>query len=337
MINETQNRAVAAVLFMFAAVPVVAWFFGDTYSVTLFARIAIFAIAVVGLNLALGYGGQVSLGHGLYLGIGMYAVGILSFHGISNGWVHLAVGLAIGSLVALIVGWICLKTEGIGFIMITLAFAQMGYFLVVSLRTYGGDDGMSIAARSDFFFFELNGNNVAFYYLCVAVLAALVFGLARVVKSPFGMVLNSIRQNEARVAALGFPVGQYKLAAYVASALVCVVAGALQANLFRYASPATMSWLISGELVVMIVLGGMRNIIGPVIGAAVLVLFEELISNFHLGGIGGLNDIFAERWMMILGAFIVVASLSKDGIMGTHWFRRQKEAEQINLAIEKEA
>ena len=188
---------------------------------------------------------------------------------------QLAAGLAVGALVAVVIGVVCLRTSGMAFIMITLAFAQMFYFLAISLKTYGGDDGLTIAARSDFGIFALTGN-VALYYVAFALLFVVSFGCHRLVHSRFGMVLRGCRSNERRMAALGFPTLRYKLTAYVISALVCVLAGMLLANLTKFASPSYMAWQTSGDLIVMIVLGGMGTLVGPVVGAVALLIFEEV-------------------------------------------------------------
>jgi branched-chain amino acid transport system permease protein len=291
-------------LAVLALVPVYAHLFQQTFYITLFTRILIFAIAALGLNLILGYGAMVSFGHALYIGIGAYAVGILSFHGVTNGWLHLAAGLAAGTLVALVVGWVCLRTEGVAFIMITLAFAQMFYFLSVSLKLYGGDDGLTIAARSDFGWLDLS-NNTIFYYSVFAVLLAIVFCIGRVVESRFGFVLRGCRSNERRMKALGFPTLRYRLVAYVISALICVIAGVMLANLTRFASPSYMQWQASGDLIVMIVLGGMGTLLGPVAGATGLLVLEEVLSEW------------TQHWMAILGPLIVLLVVfSSRGIYG---------------------
>lgn len=293
-----------ALLVALALVPIVARAIDQPFYVTLFTRIVVFAIAAVGLHLILGYGAMVSFGHALYLGIGAYAVGILSYHGIGNGWAHLAAALAVGAVAAVIVGWVCLRTTGVAFIMITLAFAQMFYFLAVSLKTYGGDDGLSIATRSDFGFVDLS-SNTAFYYLAFGVLVLLLAGSRLLVASRFGMVLRGCKSNERRMSALGFPTLRYKLTAYVISAQACVVAGVLLANLTRFASPSYMQWQASGDLIVMIVLGGMGTLAGPVAGAVGLLVLEEALSSW------------TDHWMAILGPLIVVIVLvSNRGIFG---------------------
>jgi len=287
-----------------ALVPVLAAAFGQPYYVTLFTRIVILAIAAVGLNLILGFGGLVSFGHAMYVGIGAYAVGILSFYGVDSGYVQLAAGLLVGGAVALVVGLVCLRTSGIAFIMITLAFAQMLFFLAVSLKQFGGDDGLAIASRSQFGFFSLQGN-AALYYAALVVLVACLAGIARLVDSRFGMVLRGARANERRMAALGFPLLRYRLTAYVISALVCVVAGMLLANLTKFTSPSYMAWQASGDLIVMIVLGGMGTVVGPVAGAIALLVTEELLASW------------TTHWMIVLGpAIVVIVLTAKRGIYG---------------------
>ncbi|MEP7084099.1 MAG: branched-chain amino acid ABC transporter permease, partial [Betaproteobacteria bacterium] len=302
--HSPQVWAGALLLCLLGLVPVYAQVFDQPFYITLFARILIFAIAALGLNLILGYGALVSFGHALYIGIGAYAVGILSFHGVTSGWLHLLAGLLVGALAATIVGWVCLRTSGIAFIMITLAFAQMFYFLAVSLKQYGGDDGLTIAARSDFGWINL-ANNTVFYYVIFTLMILLLLALRRIVDSRFGMVLRGCKSNERRMQALGFPTARYKLAAYVLSALVCVIAGILLANLTKFASPSFMQWQASGDLIVMIVLGGLGTLIGPVAGAAGLLLLEEVLAAW------------TQHWMVILGPLIVlIVIISNRGIFG---------------------
>ena len=297
-----------------ALVPVISAAIGQPFYVTLFTRIVIYALAALGLNLILGYGAMVSFGHALYLGIGAYAVGILSFHGIANGWLHLGAALGVGAVVAVVIGLVCLRTSGMAFIMITLAFAQMFYFLAVGLRQYGGDDGLTIAGRSDFGLFTLASNNALYYFAFVLLLLCL-FAFRRLIDARFGMVLRGCRSNERRMAAMGFPTLRYKLTAYVISALVCVVAGVLLANLTKFASPSTMAWQTSGELIVMIVLGGMGTLIGPVAGATALLLLEEVLAGW------------TQHWMIILGPLIVLIVLvAKKGLFGyvVEWDARRR-------------
>jgi branched-chain amino acid transport system permease protein len=301
----TPSRVVAFVLLAgLALVPPIAALIGEPYYVTLFTRVVIFALAAVGLNLILGFGALVSFGHAMYIGIGAYAVGILSYHGIGNGWVQLAVALAVGAAVAIVIGLVCLRTSGMAFIMITLAFAQMFYFLAITLKQYGGDDGLTIGARSDFGLLTLTSNTVL-YYVAFAALLVCLGVLHRLVNARFGMVLRGCRSNERRMAALGFPTLRYKLTAYVISALVCVVAGMLLANLAKFAAPSYMAWQASGDLIVMIVLGGMGTLFGPVAGAVALLIFEEILSGW------------TTHWMIVLGpAIVLIVLTAKKGIYG---------------------
>ena len=309
--------AVAASLLLvgLGAVPAIAQALGEPFWVTLFTRILVFAIAAMGLNLVLGFGAMVSFGHAMYIGIGAYAVGILSFHGVDSGWWQLLAALGVGAVVALGVGAICLRTSGMAFIMITLAFAQMLFFLAVSLRDYGGDDGLRLSGRSQFGGLDLESAD-ALYYLAYGLLLAVLGFFARLVPSRFGMVLRGCRSNARRMASLGFPTFRYRLSAYVISALVCVLAGMLLANLARFIAPSYMAWTVSGELIVMTVLGGLGTLIGPVAGAAGLLLLEELLTSVKLG-VPWLDDLLNQHWLALIGLFIVlVVLLLKQGLYG---------------------
>jgi branched-chain amino acid transport system permease protein len=304
---------VAILLLLLAAVPVLSQVLGQPYYVTLASRVVIYALAASSLNLVLGYGGMVTFGHALYFGLGAYALGILSFHQVFGGWIHLLVTLCAAVIVALITGLICLRTRGMAFIMITLAFAQMFFFLGVSLKQYGGDDGLAIARRSDFTpLFDLQ-SSVTLYYVALALLMLFLYCTWRLVHAHFGMVLRGAKANERRMRALGFPVLQYRLAAYVLSACVCSVAGLLLANLAKFTTPAYMAWTVSGELIVMVVLGGMGTVVGPVLGATALLLFEELMP----GLLGTIQPSFKDHWLVVLGPVILlIVLLARRGIYG---------------------
>jgi branched-chain amino acid transport system permease protein len=298
-----------------ALVPLLAAWLDQPFWVTLFTRILIFALAAMGLNLVLGFGAMVSFGHAMYLGIGAYAVGILSYHGVDSGLLQLGVALAVGGLVALGVGAICLRTSGMAFIMITLAFAQMLFFLAVSLREYGGDDGMQLKGRSLLGPLDLN-NPTVLYYLAYALLLAVLLAFWRLVHARFGMVLRGCRSNERRMSSMGFPTLRYKLSAYVISALVCVLAGMLMANLTRFVAPSYMAWTVSGELIVMTVLGGLGTLIGPIAGATALLLVEEALSSLKLG-VPWVDNLINQHWLALIGIFIVLVVLVlKQGIYG---------------------
>jgi branched-chain amino acid transport system permease protein len=306
----------ALVLAALALLPVYASLASQPFYVTLFTRIMIFALAALGLNFILGFGGLVSFGHALYLGVGAYAVGILAAEGITSGWAHLAMAFFAGLVLASLVGAVVLRTSGMTFIMITLAFAQMGYFLVVSLKAYGGDDGLSIAERSAFGIIDIT-NHTVFYYVVFASLAGTLWVLSRLVESRFGMVLRGVKSNERRMLALGFPTFRYKLAAYVISAQICVLAGFLLANLTKFASPSYMQWQVSGDLIVMSVLGGMNTLFGPVVGAISYLVVEEILSGLKPGWFPAIEEVLNRHWLALVGLFVIVIVLGfRKGIYG---------------------
>jgi branched-chain amino acid transport system permease protein len=296
---------VAVLLFAgFAAVPFVAAVIDEPFWTSFFARILIYAVAASALNLALGYGGLVSFGHALFLGLGVYAVALPSHYGVANGFAHLGLALLACGLVALAVGIVSLRTSGMAFIMITLAFAQMGYFLFVSLKQYGGDDGLAIMSTSAFGPFDLGGVTKV-YVAAWLVLLALTLWMAKLRASPFGMALRGSRQNPRRVNAMGLQTRQVQLVAFVLSGTVCGVAGLLLANLNAFASPSSMAWTVSGELIVMVVLGGMGTVLGPVVGALLYLGLEEILKAW------------TEHWMAVFGPLIVLFTLmGKRGIVG---------------------
>jgi branched-chain amino acid transport system permease protein len=318
----------AVLIAALAVLPIVVSVVGESFYISLVSRMMIYALAALGLNLILGYGAMVSFGHAMYIGIGAYAVGILSYHGIGNGYVHVAAALAVGAVIAVLVGAVCLRVHGVAFIMITLAFAQMFYFLAVSLKTYGGDDGYALEARSNFGLIDIS-NNTVLYYVIFAVLVLTLLVFHRVIHSRFGMALRGCKSNERRMWALGFAAQRIKLVAYVASALVCVLAGVLLANTTRFVSPSYMQWLVSGDLIIMVVLGGVGTLLGPVIGALVWLTLEELLASASFGLPGGASDFLHEHWLGLLGIFVVVVALSlKEGLYGWVAQRDKPSAQQ---------
>jgi branched-chain amino acid transport system permease protein len=267
-----------ALLAALALIPLYAALSGDAFALTLFTRIVIMAIGAVSLNLIMGYGGMVSFGHAAYLGIGGYAVGILAKEGIASGFVQWPVAIAASALYALVVGALSLRTRGVYFIMITLAFAQMIYYVVIGLDRYGGDDGLTIYKRSQFGGLIDLSNKTAFYYLCFAFLLASIYLTWRLVNSRFGLVVQGARANERRMRAIGFPTRRYKLACFVIAGALCGLAGALLANHINFVSPAMMHWTRSGDLIVMVVLGGLGSLFGPLLGTAAFLLLQEALS-----------------------------------------------------------
>lgn len=306
----------ALVLGALAMLPPLADLLGEGYYITFATRVLVLAIAAVGLNVALGYAGMVSFGHALYVGLGAYTVAVLSDAGVQSMLAHLAVALLVGGILAVLLGLVCLRTTGIAFIMITLAFSQMFYYVVVSLKRYGGDDGLALPARSTFFGPGLEGP-VTFYYVTFGVLVLALLFVATMARSRFGWVVRGIRLNPRRMATLGYPVLRFRLAAYVLSALICVVAGLLLANLARFASPSYLQWSLSGELIVMVALGGMGTVFGPILGAIVLLVLEELLANTALGLPSGGDALIRAHFMGLIGLFIVIVAMgARHGLVG---------------------
>ena len=292
------NTALIAVLVL---VPVYTALTGNAFTLTLFTRIVILAIAALSLNLIMGFGGMVSFGHAAYLGIGGYVVGILAKEGVASGFVQWPIAIAASALYALVVGALSLRTRGVYFIMITLAFAQMIYYVAIGLDRYGGDDGLTIYKRSQFGALLDLDNRTVFYYLCLVLLLAGIYLVWRIVNSRFGIVIQGARSNERRMRAIGFPTFRYKLLCFVVAGAMCGLAGALLANHTNFISPATMHWTRSGDLIVMVVLGGMQAIFGPLIGALTFLVLEE-----------GLSRV-TEYSNLILGPFLLVVAIAMHG------------------------
>ena len=277
------------------ALPPLALRLGQPFYLDLVRRIMILAIAAISLNLILGYGGLVSFGHAAYLGIGAYAVGILGFYGLTNGWLQWAVAMGASALVALAIGAVSIRTSGIYFIMITLAFTQMLYYLGISIAEFGGDDGMRLKARSQFPGLVDLGDPVAFYYVALGLMLLAVFIVFKIVNSRFGMLLRACKSNEPRSRAIGFSPYPYRLAAFVIAGAMCGLAGALYANHTNYITPGLMSWQQSGDIMFMVILGGMATTAGPVLGAFALLLVEDQLAGW------------TQHWQVILGPLLVLS------------------------------
>ncbi|HET8973141.1 MAG TPA: branched-chain amino acid ABC transporter permease [Pseudolabrys sp.] len=305
---SARTVTVVVLLAALALLPLYVELGGSRFLLTLFTRIIILAMAAVSLNLILGFGGMMSFGHAVYLGIGGYAVGMLAHEGIYSGFVQWPVALAASALFALVIGALSLRTRGVYFIMITLAFAQMAYYVVAGLARYGGDDGLTIYKRSQFFEPINLSNKTQFYYICLALLYASIYLVWRLVNSRFGMVIQGSRSNDTRMRAIGFPTFRYKLTCFVVAGILCGLAGALLANHTDFVSPAMMYWTRSGDLIIMVVLGGMGSVVGPVFGAIMLLVLEETLSGI------------TEYWQIILGPLLLLVVLFArggiDGLLG---------------------
>ncbi|MBX3596744.1 MAG: branched-chain amino acid ABC transporter permease [Rhizobiaceae bacterium] len=312
----TRENVVSIVLLCgLLILPFVAQAAGYPFYMTLATRMAILAVAAVGLNIALGLGGLVSFGHAAFFGIGGYAAGVIASHAMNGehllgfavpasmpvAWL---IGMLAAGLVAIVTGLISLRTSGVYFIMITLAFAQMIYYFAISWPAYGGEDGLSIAMRNSF-----PGANTArpsdLFLVSFAILLVVLLFFWRLRDSRFGAALQAARQNEGRVAAVGIEPFPIRLVAFVLSAMITAVAGAMYAELNRFVSPSMLSWTMSGELIVLIILGGVGRVVGPVAGAFVFVVLE-----YWLGGL-------TERWQFFLGLMLLAIVLfSPGGLMG---------------------
>jgi branched-chain amino acid transport system permease protein len=299
-----QTCAVALMLATIAALALVPPL-TDDFTVRLVTRIMAYGLAALSLDLILGFTGLVSFGHAAFFGLGAYVIGIGAYHGLGEALLMWPLAMLIPGLIALAIGAISLRTSGISFIMITLAFAQMLFFLIAALRQYGADDGLSIAGRSTVLGSDLLGDHTVYYYAVLAVLTASLLIGRRLVSSRFGVVLQGIRQNERRMLALGFPTFRYKLVAFALSGALAGLAGALLANHALYISPQSLHWTTSGILIVMVVLGGMGSLIGPVLGAAALLFAEDTLSSY------------TEHWQVVLGPlFLLVVLFARQGLYG---------------------
>jgi branched-chain amino acid transport system permease protein len=295
-----------AVLFLvFAAVPLFATFTAEAYVLSLVTRVMIFSIAALALDLLIGYGALVSFGHAAFVGLGAYAVGILGSHGINDALISLPVALGLSALFAWLTGMVCLRTKGVYFIMITLAFGQMAFFTASSLAPYGGDDGLTIRARSTLAGFPIFHNDRALYYICLGFLLGAYLLCRALVASRFGRVYRGARENPLRVATIGFEVYRYQLVAYVIAGALAGLSGFLLGNATEFVSPAYMSWQRSGELLIMVIFGGIGTLNGAIVGAAAFILTEEWLSGV------------TEHWKVIFGPLLVlVAVFARGGLIG---------------------
>ncbi len=289
----------ALVLFPFAANALDGGFY-----VSLASRILILAIAATSLNLILGFGGMVSFGHAAFLGVGAYTVAALMQTGVTSAMIAFPLAVLLSGAVAAAIGAISLRTRGVSFIMITLAFAQMLYFLAVSLKVYGGDDGLSLAGRSTLPGGLSLAGDTQFYFACLAVASLVFVAVHRLVNSRFGHALQAIRENETRMEAIGFPVFRLKLAAFVIAGALAGLAGALTANHASFVSPSMMQWSQSGMLMIMVILGGVGYLWGGVVGALVFLVLEEILSHYTI------------HWQFFLGAALLAVVLAApNGLM----------------------
>jgi branched-chain amino acid transport system permease protein len=304
--SARRTRILPVIIFAaFALVPLALLLGPQSYVLAVVTRIMILALGAMSLDLLIGYGAMISFGHAAFVGLGAYSVAILASHGITDGFVQLAVALATSLIFALFTGAISLRTKGVYFIMITLAFGQMLFFLTTSLAAYGGDDGLTLAARSTFFGLKFMKNDLAMYYVTFGTVLCAYLLLRAIVASRFGRVLRGIRENPVRMEAIGFAPYRYQLTAYVIAGLIAGVSGFLLANQTEFVSPAYTAWQRSGELIFVLVLGGLGSLHGAILGAAAFTLLADILSHY------------TENWAMIFGPILILVVLFvRGGING---------------------
>lgn len=300
---------VAVTLVAFGLVPVIALIVDEPFYMRFFTRTMLFAIVAVSLGLLVNFGGLASFGHAAFVGIGAYVTAILSFHhvkgtlllgfipGTQNAYIAWPAAIVVSAAAAFVIGAVSLRTRGLHFIMITLAFAQMLYYFFISLPTYGGESGLQIDQRSKLWPLDLD-NRLHFYYLVFGTLLLCLAVLNRLVRSPFGLLLDGCRQNDRRMRAIGIDSYRYRLGAFTLAGAIAGAAGALMANFQTLATPAEMAWSRSGEYLIMVIIGGAGTLFGPVIGALVLQVLELVLEGW------------TEHWHILLGLFLVAAGLA---------------------------
>ncbi|MBI1204050.1 MAG: branched-chain amino acid ABC transporter permease [Rhodopseudomonas sp.] len=294
-----------AIFAVLALAPIACAYGAETYWLGLFTSVMVFAIAAIAVDLLCGFGGLVTFGHAAFVGIGAYAVAIFGAEGITDMAITLPAALAVSAIFAYLTGTICLRTKNVYFIMITLAFGQMAYFVAGSLAPYGGDDGISVKTRSTLFGYAIFDNDRAFYYCVFAFLLASYLLCRALIGSRFGRVFRGARDNPTRMATIGFDVFRYQRVAYVIAGCLGGLAGFLLANATEFVSPAYMSWQRSGELIIMVLFGGLGTLHGAILGAASYILLESV-----LGGV-------TENWKLIFGPMLVLIVLfARGGLIG---------------------
>lgn len=329
MLNQDYPRLTIAVMLLLAVLPPVLYLSGQTFYLDLAIRLVILSMVAVSLSLILGYGGLVSFGHAAYVGLGAYCVGIPAHHALYggleglglatlSGWVHFPLAMLVCGVFALLTGLVCLKTKGVYFIMITMAFAQMVYYAIVSIKTYGGDDGLTINTRSEFPGISLD-SPLQLFALCYLALVLTMLLVRMIVRSRFGMVLQGAKGNNERMVTMGYNTYRYQLIAYVISGMLAGLAGALLGNFTTFISPEMMDWTRSGEFMFMVILGGVATTIGPVLGAIVFIVVEEILSKITI------------YWQLPFGVMLILVVLySKGGLLGMIGRARKAKPEEAS-------
>jgi len=297
--------AVAALFVVLALVPFAAAYGAESFLLNLFVRVMVFAIAALAVDFLCGFGGLVTFGHAAFIGLGAYTVAIAGAHGVTDMTITLPLAIGVSALFAYVTGTICLRTSGVYFIMITLAFGQMAYFIAGSLAPYGGDDGITLPARSTLFGFAIFKSDRTLYYVVLGFLVAAYLLLRAIVYSRFGRVFRGARENATRMATIGYDVFRYRRIGYVIAGCLGGLSGFLLANTTEFVSPAYMSWQRSGELIIMVIFGGIGTLHGAIVGAAAYLLLEDVLASY------------TENWKLIFGPLLVLIVLfARGGIVG---------------------
>ena len=316
---------VIAVLILAVAFPLAMRSLDQVYYVTMASRILIYALAATSLNLVLGYGGMISFGHAAFVGTGAYTASVMIVEGLPSAWLGWPLAMIVSGLFALAIGAMSLRTRGVYFIMITLAFAQMIYYLTISMKAYGGDEGLTLTQRATAGFGVDLKDDIAFYYVVLAILVATVYLISRLVDARFGRVIQAIRENETRMEAIGYPALRFKLAAFVIAGALGGLAGALLANQNSYVNPGILHWTESGKLMIMVILGGVGHLYGGIIGAIGLLGLEELLANHKIGWLAALYPNYQQHSLLAVGvAMLAVVLYAPQGIAGLFDRSRRK-------------
>ncbi len=289
-------RIRAALLALVLLVAVCVPLLGEPYYTKLVVRMAIFALAAMSLDLIVGYAGLVSFGHAAFFGLGCYAAGVLPMAGIQSAFIVFPAAALLAALVGLLTGAISLRASGLYFIFITLAFAQMVFYIAQGMRMLSGDDGFRLPAPTLLGDTPLTDPNVLLYVM-IAILALATWLCHRLMQSRFGYVVRAARDNQLKLAAIGVNAYPYRLALYTVAAALAGLAGAAYANLTEFIAPSTMSWVMSGELLFMVILGAVGTLTGAIIGAVVFVGLEQILSGY------------TEHWLFPLGVILVLRVL----------------------------
>jgi branched-chain amino acid transport system permease protein len=310
-------RSSLAALLLLAVFPLAMLAADNLFYVSFASRVMIYAIAATSLNLVLGYGGMLSFGHAAFVGTGAYMASILIAEDVTSAWIGWPVAIAVSALLAWLIGALSLRTRGVYFIMITLAFAQMMFYLVNSMKAYGGDEGLTLPSRASLGFGVDLGNELLFYYVVLCLLGIVLYSLHRLIHARFGRVVIAIRENEARAEAIGLPVYRYKLTCFVIAGAVGGLAGALLASHGKYVNPNVLHWVQSGTLMIMVILGGVGHLWGGVIGAFVLLGLEHLIADYPVSWLTALAPNYQQHAGLGVGlVLLAIVLFAPQGIAG---------------------